>query len=156
MVRDTDLTDEEIRAFQDEYGPALGDPFVANALMETVSARELYAFAERVGVSSPYSTAGRARADILYELGEVLVLSTGGVNLGSAAQAGFDQVRGDLRGAHGETMDELAAYRVAEYQEAGIRPGAPDPGLLPVLPAHGGRGPEEPGPGPGGRVLPGT
>lgn len=119
VVRDTDLTDEEIRTFQDEYGPALGDPFVANALMETVSARELYAFAERVGVPSPYSTAGRARADILYELGEVLVLSTGGVNLGSAAQAGFDQVRGDLRGAHGETMDELAAYRVAEYQEAG-------------------------------------
>lgn len=123
VIRDTDLTDAEIQTFQDKYGPMLSDPFVANALMELVTAEELYAFVVRLWPDLSVSTnIPEVRESILCELGEAMVLSTGGVNLNSPAQVSFERVRDGLLGANGETMSELVAAQISEYQSAGRTP----------------------------------
>lgn len=123
VIRDTDLTDAEIQTFQDKYGPMLSDPFVANALMELVSAEELYAFVGHLRIDlSQNESIPETRSNIMRALGEAMVLSTGGVNLNSPAQASFERVRDGLLGANGETMSELVAAQISEYQNAGRTP----------------------------------
>ncbi len=123
VIRDTDLTDAEIQTFQDKYGPMLSDPFVANALMELVTAEELYAFVGHLRIDlSQNESIPETRSNIMRALGEAMVLSTGGVNLDSPAQASFERVRDGLLGANGETMSELVAAQISEYQSVGRTP----------------------------------
>lgn len=123
-LRDEDLTADDLRAIQDKYGALLENPFIANALMEELSADELNSFAVRASALGfePGSPESELVSTVLSEVGTAMVLSTGGVNAtGALAQQNeaFLAARDGLRGTQGSTMDQLVAKQIQEYKDSG-------------------------------------
>lgn len=123
-MRDEDLTPEELIAFQEKYGNLLNSPFVANALMEELSADELNKFAMRAAALDyelDYDHPDLVDT-VLKEIGTTMVLSTGGINADPALaqqNEAFLAAHGGLLGNKGETMDILVAHQIDEYKSAG-------------------------------------
>lgn len=125
-MRDDDLSREDLQAFRDSYGDLLSNPFVANALMEELTADELNAFALRASTMGfePGSAESELVSSVLTNVGTAMVLSTGGINADEAMaqqNEAFFAARDGVLGRQGQTMDRLVADQILEYMESGRR-----------------------------------
>lgn len=124
MIRNPDLTNEDVKAFHDKYAGMLSNPFIANALMDEVTADDVYRFALRIS-PGPEGSDGKqaeARNAILRQLGAAVALSTGGTNLDSATaadQESFLAARAGLLGKQGRTVDQMVADQLNDFETAG-------------------------------------
>ncbi|WP_175956742.1 hypothetical protein [Schaalia sp. Marseille-Q2122] len=123
-IRDKDLTTEELLAFHEKYGELLKDPFYSRAVLDQVSAEDLYQFAMRIAPGMPGSMIPheKERSDLLASVGTMLALATGGANYSgdtSLSQESFDQVKAGLIGKSGRSYDEMLAHELQEIHESG-------------------------------------
>lgn len=123
-LTDTDLTDEELVAFHKKYAKLLNDPFYSRAVLDQVSAEELYQFAMRIAPGMPGSQIPHEeeRSDLLAAVGTMLVLATGGSNYSddtSFSQESFDQVKAGLIGKSGRSYDQMLAHELQEIHKSG-------------------------------------
>lgn len=123
-LTDTDLTDEELVAFHKKYAKLLNDPFYSRAVLDQVSAEELYQFAMRIAPGMPGSLIPHEeeRSDLLAAVGTMLALATGGSNYSddtSFSQESFDQVKAGLIGKSGRSYDQMLAHELQEIHKSG-------------------------------------
>ena len=93
-MRDKELTEEELRSFNEKYGDYLSNPFYANALMQNLTPEEMVEFSLRVNDFSGIDGGSLAQR-VMDGIGTALVLSTGGMNIncnGGETQKNFDIV----------------------------------------------------------------
>jgi len=129
VITDPNLTAEDIDAFNAKYGDKLQDPFIANALLQYVSADDLVKFTLRV--DSAYSQENMAanpdldrevRDDVLCAIGTTIALGTGGMNLAgdnAARQILFEQVRDGIETQSGKPLASQTQRFVEDLKMVG-------------------------------------
>jgi hypothetical protein len=120
-MRDKELTEEELRSFNEKYGDYLSNPFYANALMQNLTPEEMVEFSLRVNDFSGIDGGSLAQR-VMDGIGTALVLSTGGMNIncnGGETQKNFDIVSSGLLTDDGRTLDALQAQWMEELKAAG-------------------------------------
>ncbi|PID98179.1 MAG: hypothetical protein CSA82_00905 [Actinobacteria bacterium] len=124
-MRQIGTSDESLEEFYNTYGRFLEDPFFANALMEEMTAEEVYAFSMKVAPEHRLSLDPESlelRDKVLAKVGTAMVLSTGGTNADpayAANQQTFDAVRDGLIGYGGKSFDELVTEQIGDYRSTG-------------------------------------
>ncbi|AWE41770.1 MULTISPECIES: hypothetical protein [unclassified Actinobaculum] len=138
VISDPNLTAEDVEAFNTKYGDKIQDPFVANALLQYVSADDLVRFSLRI--DRAYSQEDMAanpdldrevRDDVLCAIGTTIALGTGGMNLAgdnAERQILFEQVRDGIETRSGKPLasqtqrfvEDLKMVGRTEYDQANL------------------------------------
>lgn len=79
-IKDPNLSPEELRAFHDEYGSLLSNPFVANALGEVVTPQQMVEFSTRVKATGKGLVDVKIGDEVNRQIGAAMVLASGGMN----------------------------------------------------------------------------
>lgn len=128
-MKDTGLTPEGLQEFHDKYGSMLSNPFMANALAEQLTPRQMLEFANRVS-GFPRENNG-VRDEVLKQIGAAMVLATGGMNMSEATahdQTAFESAKaglltGDNRALPDHTrnfMEQLKQTGREKFQYRGL------------------------------------
>jgi len=119
-MKDTGLTREELQEFHDKYGSLLSNPFMANALAEQLTPRQMLDFANRACLLSV------EREDVGYEVmkqvGAAMVLATGGMNLSEATvhdQTAFESAKAGLLTGDSRTLSDHTRNFMEQLKQAG-------------------------------------
>lgn len=129
LLGDGTATPEKVREFHEKYGDMCKDPFFSKALLEKVPPEKLMRFSitmdlfrGRVVVDGKVDREfDRILDDTVKHLGNVFVLSTGGMNLeaGGQGQARFELVKMALTGRDGASIDLLTKKYVEQWKVVG-------------------------------------
>ena len=119
-MKDTGLTPEGLQEFHDKYGSLLSNPFMANALAEQLTPRQMLEFANRACLL-PIE-----RKDVGYEVmkqvGAAMVLATGGMNLSEATvhdQTAFESAKAGLLTGDSRTLSDHTRNFMEQLKQAG-------------------------------------
>lgn len=119
-MKDTGLTPEGLQEFHDKYGSMLSNPFMANALAEQLTPRQMLEFANRVCLL-PIE-----RKDVGYEVmrqvGAAMVLATGGMNLSEATvhdQTAFESAKAGLLTGDNRSLPDHTRNFAEQLKQAG-------------------------------------
>ena len=119
-MKDTGLTREELQEFHDKYGSLLSNPFMANALAEQLTPKQILDFANRVS-GFPREDSG-VREEVLKQIGATMVLATGGMNLSEATahdQTAFESAKAGLLTGDNRTLFDHTRNFMEQLKQAG-------------------------------------
>lgn len=119
-MEDTGLTREELQEFHDKYGSLLSNPFMANALAEQLTPKQILDFANRVS-GFPREDSG-VREEVLKQIGATMVLATGGMNLSEATahdQTAFESAKAGLLTGDNRTLSDHTRNFMEQLKQAG-------------------------------------
>lgn len=129
LLGDGIATPDKVREFHQKFGDMSDDPFFSKALLEEVSPDKLMRFSitmdllrGQVVVDGEVDREFDKIVDnTVKHMGNVFVLSTGGMNLegGGQAQASFESVKDALTGRDGSSIEALTKKYIEQWKTVG-------------------------------------
>lgn len=106
IMKDSDLTYEELQDFYNKYGAMLSNPFFANALSEHLTPQEMLEFSISAAFI-PTDDNDQMRDYVVKQIGAAIILASGGMNTADpASQIAFETAKRGLTTESGSLLPQ--------------------------------------------------